>query len=529
MSGAGAMIKLSQFKAKLKPYRKKIKIGLIVVAIMLFFWNLSLAINNLQTKTTVLGLRFNNKPLSFLDRPQIEQVVKKELELQSQNNLRFSYQGQIIEVKKQDVGAKIDPTLLTNKLINEGRGSHLLQNIGFQTQALLGQKEEKLTGEISQALLTLKILEIQNQVDKDAVPIMPDFTHNISNTLPAKEGVKVDTNKLTVLIVDNIFSPPLQPIPLPTIKTFTTHKEEELVGVKKQALELIKKPISISSGGQVFTLTVDDLKNLLTVVERPDTKDPKKLILVLRLDDKKLAQKLGSFAEKVENITHSEFNNHDSFAAIYAQFYSGKRKLVEIPIGRRLEQKVLGVTNGPKIVYLTFDDGPNSIYHPMILDILKAYSVKATFFLVGQNAKRDSEIAKRTTAEGHKVGNHSLTHTFLPNLGASGISKELQTTGDILKLFNNNQDILFFRPPYGGVNLAVKQTSEKLNLKMFLWDVDPRDWSEPETQELVNRVVNNTFPGADILLHSNHLATVKALPKIIEALKNQGYSFETLN
>lgn len=530
------MSNFSEFKDKslsslsrFKNHHKKITAGFVILAILLFLGNVILGFNNLQRRTTILGLKLKSKPVGLLDRLQIEALVKKEIEVQNQNSLRFSFQDQIIEVKKEEIGARINPTLITNKLLSDGRTGDPFEDVSFQAQVLLGGKEEKLTGEISQSMLNLKILEIQNQINKEAIPIRPDFTGDINKTLAAQDGVKVGTDKLTILIADNIFNSPAQPIPLPTIKTFTTHKEEELISIRKQAVEFTRLPVSIFSGGLTFTLTTDDLKNLLTVVERSNPKDPRKLTLVLRLDDKKLARKLGEFAQKVEDLTHSEFDNHDSFAAIYAQFYSGKRKLIEIPIGRRLEQKVLGVTTGPKVVYLTFDDGPNSIYHPMILDILKTYNIKATFFLVGQNASRDSDIAKRTYAEGHKIGNHSLTHTFLPNLASPGILKELKTTDDILKPFNNNQDIAFFRPPYGGINLYVKQNAENLHLKMFLWDVDPRDWSEPDTQELVNRVVNNTYPGANILMHSNHLATVKALPKIIEALKNQGYSFETLN
>lgn len=508
---------------------KKNKTGLIIVASILLVWNIILIFNNLQIRTTIFGLKLNNQSLTFLNRLQIEQVIKKE-ELKSMN-LKFSYQGQTFEVKTAEIGAKVDPTVLTNKLLFEGRTGNFLQKIASQTQALLGQKEVKITGDISQSLLTLKIVEIRNQVDQDAVPVRPDFTGDLSKTLPAQDGIKVDANKLTILVADNIFNPPTKAIPLPVIKTFTTHKEEELIPIRQQVTDLIKQPLSIESGGLVFTLTTEDLKKLLTVVERPDPKDPQKLVLTLRLDDKKLNQKLGDFAKKVEDITHAEFDDHDARVAVYSQFFSGKRKLAQIPTGRNLQNpKVLGVqSTGPKIAYLTFDDGPNSIYHPMILDILKSYNIKATFFLVGQNAQRDLEIAKRTYAEGHAVGNHSLTHSFLPKLTSNAILKELRTTGDILKPLGSNQDVSFFRPPYGGVNLAVKQMSENLHLKMFLWDVDPRDWSDPETGELVNRVVSNTHPGADILLHSNHLATVRALPKIIEALKGQGYAFDTLH
>ncbi len=523
---------ISKITGLLKPalnihkHRKKIKIGLTIIALLLLIWNIVLVVNNLQTKTVILGLKLGNQPLNFLDRPQIEQIIKKELE-NGPKTLKFKFQGKVFEFKREEIGATVNPTVVANKLISEGRAGNFLQNVSFQTQALLGLKTASLTGDISQSLLTLKILEIQTSVDKPAMPIRPDFKEDLSKTLPTEDGVKVDTDKLTVLIADNIFNPPLEPLELPTIKTFTTHKEEELMPIRKQVPNLIKEPLSIASGGLVFTLTVNDLKNLLTVVERPDQKSPKDLALSLRLDDNKLNQMLGDFAQKVENVTFAEFDDHEARVAIYSQFFSGKRKLVQIPTGRRLGSKVLGITNGPKIVYLTFDDGPNSIYHPMILDILKSYNVKATFFLVGQNTQRDIEVAKRTVAEGHVIGNHTLTHVFLPNLGNNSILKEIQTTEGILTPLKGTSTL--FRPPYGGVNLAVKKNAADLGLKLTLWDVDPRDWSEPPTEVLVNRVVSNTFPGADILMHSNHLATVKALPKIIEALKNQGYEFQTLN
>lgn len=502
---------------------------LIITVFILLILNVFLAVNNLQRKIAIFGLRLNNRSVSLMDRLQMEKIIREEIDL-NKNALRFTHQNQTLEVPKTDIGAMIEPAALANQLIKKGRDGTLLQNLTFQLQAILGLKNEPLSGQISQSLLTLKIVGVQSQVDRDAVPVRPDFTGDINKTLPAQDGIKVNINKLTVLIADNIFTPPSRPLLLPIIKTFTAHKEEELIPIRKQAVELTAKPISIISGGFVFTLTTDDLKKLLTLVERPDPKNPKKLLLSLRLDDTRLHQKLGDFAEKVEKVTLSEFNPHDALATIYAQFYSGKRKLLAIATGiRAVNQRVLGTSTGPKVAYLTFDDGPNSIYHPMILDILKSGNVKATFFLVGQNSQRDSQMAKRTAAEGHKIGNHSLTHTFLPNLATAGIVKEIQTTNDILKPFNNNQDVSFFRPPYGGVNLAVRQNAENLHLKMFLWDVDPRDWSEPETDELVRRVVSNTTPGADILLHSNHLVTVKALPKIIETLRGQGFSFETLN
>lgn len=521
-------LKTLQQWIKLKP--KWVKTALLILALFLLLENIALSFDNLQNKTTTLGLRLDNKSVSGLDRHQLQEIVKKEVE-SNRKPVQFIYNGRIFEIKQLDIGAKVDVGQFTNQLIEEGRKGNILDKLISQNQSILGLKNIKLKGQISQALLNIKILEIQNEVNIDPKPIMPDFESDIQKTLPAQDGIKLDTNKLTILISDHIFSPPKDPIILPMVKAYpVSHKEEELIPIKKQAEGLIKQPLAISSGGLTFTLTVKDLRSHLAVVDRPDPKDPKKIMLVLRLDDKALNQKLGEFAQKVEDITHAEFDDHDARVAIYSQFYLGKRKAIAIPTGRSLEGKnVLGEqTGGEKAVYLTFDDGPNSIYHPMILDILKTYNVSATFFMVGQNVQRDQLATQRTKAEGHKIGNHSLTHSFLPNFSSASILKELKTTDDILKPINSNTDIKLFRPPYGGVNLYVKKNAENLGLKLYLWDIDPRDWSEPPTDELVRRVVSATFNGADILLHSNHMSTVKALPKIIEALRNQGYIFKTL-
>jgi len=147
--------------------------------------------------------------------------------------------------------------------------------------------------------------------------------------------------------------------------------------------------------------------------------------------------------------------------------------------------------------------------------------------MVGQNSKKYEDITKRTIAEGHAIGDHSLTHAFLPKLSTEAIFKEIKETKSILTLINNS-DVYLFRPPYGGINKEVSADVANLHLRMYLWDVDPRDWSEPSVDELINRVLSHAHNGSDILMHSNHLVTVKALPKIIEGLQSQGYSFKIL-
>lgn len=511
-----------------KTNRKKLKKILIIIVFLFLIHDAILAYNNLQAQTAIVGLKVNGRNITGFTAPQIEQVIKQEV-IRNNRPLKFSYKNHVIVVNQNELDAKVNIKQITNKLLKVGRRGNLFRKLFDQHQAFLGFKNEKIIGIISQGLLTLKLLQFQDQINQDATPPMPDFVHDINKTLPAHEGIKVDTNKLTIIIANNIFNPPKTQIPIPTLKVFPlVYKENELDPIRKDAIAKTKESISITSGGQTFLLSSKDIRSLLTIVERPDTLNPKKEILVLRLDDKKLNRKLGVLAVQVESETHAEFNDHDARVAIYSQFYSNKRWLISIPTGRALvNKKVLGEQTqpGPKNVYLTFDDGPNSIYHPLVLDILEKNNVKATFFLVGQNSQRDPQITIKTVEDGHVIGNHSLTHAFLPNLSQTSILNEIQTTNNILKPFNRNSDIKLFRPPYGGVNLYVKKYSDDLGLKLTLWDVDPRDWSEPDTDELVRRVVENTINGSDILLHSNHLATVKALPKIIETLKSKDFTF----
>jgi len=539
--------------------------GLTIIAILIIGENVLLAYNRSHSAAPILGLKLYGVRISELNQGQIRAVAQRGF---SERNpgLKLVYERQIMQVSPSDVGATINTKNIAKELTQVGRGGNLFKNIFLQDKALLGFSNwHPANGTISKSFLTLKILEIQDKVNQDAFPPMPDFRGNIRDTLPAKEGIRVDASKLVLLISQKIFNPPAKPVLIPTEKTTSSHDPRELDPLREQAAKILreKKPIQIRSGEKVFSLTPDDLKDMLTVVERPDVKDPKLMRLYLRLDEVKLNRKLGQFASEVEAITGAEFDDHDARVALYAEVFSGIRRTIDIPTGKRAGYKKEVSNNGgrstylyssdwqkytaavgsifskakiaktkqrstTKIVYLTFDDGPNAVYHPLLLDILKKYGVKATFFLVGNNAAKYDDVAKRTVTEGNKIGNHSLTHPFLPKLSEEEIIKEITETEKILKPINNDQNVILFRPPYGGVNTYVKEGASSYQLKLTLWDVDPKDWSEPGSNELVSRVTSNVHNGSNILLHSNHLVTVKALPKIIETLQREGYTFELL-
>lgn len=529
---------------------KRIAIAILILVILLFFEDILFIANARRIDKPIIGLKVFGTRVSNLSAPELKKFLKNPTG-GSLPTLTLFEGDQTTEVTSFDIGTAIASNDSVRSILKEGRDGTIFRNVWLQNKALLGLDSKRPIIQFSPELFQKTVARIALQINQDPVPPMPDFTHDLSKTIPGKAGISVNALELEKLIKEHILDSHPRPLAIPTTPTLSTHSNDELDSIRKAVPDLVAEPIQILSAGQIFTLTREDLLSLLTVVERLDPKNPQKKLLVLRIDDQKLNRRLGEFARKVEEITKAEFDDHDARVAIYAQFYSGTRSRHEIPTGnendlrkstadtsstRGDETQSAGVYSalaqnqpspGEQFVYLTFDDGPNDIYHPLVLDILKKYNVKATFFLVGENSKKYDAITRRTITEGHVIGNHSLTHAFLPKLSPASVRNEIQATEEILKPFQGN-DITLFRPPYGGVDANVKKSAKDLKVKLVLWSVDPRDWSEPATDELVERVVSHVQNQSDILLHSNHLSTIKALPLIIKKLKDKGYAFKTL-
>ncbi len=196
-----------------------------------------------------------------------------------------------------------------------------------------------------------------------------------------------------------------------------------------------------------------------------------------------------------------------------------------------------------KVVALTFDDGPNGIYSTQVLDILKEYNVKATFFTIGRNVELYPDIAKRILAEGHVIGNHSNTHDANHALSAQG-SRDLEDAQEIIYKVTGVLPHLY-RPPHGKKTPWELDCVNENRLIEITWGVSTNDQSEPDidleqtVQSFANKIVNKTYPGSIILLHdgygtehnnknSDRSLTVKALPLIIERLLAKGYRFVTV-
>ncbi|GAB2669572.1 polysaccharide deacetylase family protein [Kribbella swartbergensis] len=183
-----------------------------------------------------------------------------------------------------------------------------------------------------------------------------------------------------------------------------------------------------------------------------------------------------------------------------------------------------------KYVVLTFDDGPDPVYTPQILDVLAKYDAKATFFEVGRNVVKHPALTKRIHAAGHSVQNHTWTHADLRTLSAAAFRTQILSTDRAISA-HTGQVPRCLRPPYGGFNPAVTQRAKALGKDLIVWHVDSRDWTKPGTAAIVKRVLTGVRNGSVILLHDgggNRSQTVAALPAILTTLKAQGYGFRTL-
>jgi len=185
-----------------------------------------------------------------------------------------------------------------------------------------------------------------------------------------------------------------------------------------------------------------------------------------------------------------------------------------------------------KQVALTFDDGPDGRFTIQILNILKKYNVKATFFVVGRNAQKYPAVLKRIASDGHVIANHSWDHKDFTKLNKSQIRNEISKTQLLInKQVGNSVPIV--RMPYGAFNKNVLKTIADMGYQNIYWSVDAKDWSGISTAAIQRNIKKDLKPGAIILMHcsgkpSSISNTVKALPQIIEMLKKNGYKMVTV-
>jgi len=182
---------------------------------------------------------------------------------------------------------------------------------------------------------------------------------------------------------------------------------------------------------------------------------------------------------------------------------------------------------GPYIA-MTFDDGPSKALTPKLLDLLAAHHIKATFFVIGENAADHPEILKRAVAEGHEIANHSWSHPNLGKMSDEAVRRELRKTDETISAAIGVRPTLF-RPPYGSITPRQKHwIHDEFGYRIIIWDVDPLDWKRPGASVVCNRIVKETRAGSIVLSHDIHPGTIEAMPATFDQLQAKGFKFVTV-
>ncbi len=186
-----------------------------------------------------------------------------------------------------------------------------------------------------------------------------------------------------------------------------------------------------------------------------------------------------------------------------------------------------------RTVALTFDDGPGP-YTPQVLDVLRAKGVRATFFMIGNNAQQWPEYARQVAAEGHQVGNHTMSHPHMAELSRRAQGAELDRGTAAVRAVTGVRPCVF-RPPFGSFTATTVDVARDRRMTTAMWTVSTNDWAQPKTPSTKgrNRIVSNArkalaYRHPVLLLHDGghqRPNLIAALPTIIDDFRARGYRF----
>ncbi|MER6219977.1 polysaccharide deacetylase family protein [Streptomyces sp900105755] len=181
-----------------------------------------------------------------------------------------------------------------------------------------------------------------------------------------------------------------------------------------------------------------------------------------------------------------------------------------------------------KCVALSFDGGPSPTT-PKLLDILRQQHLHATFFVQGRgHISKYPGILRRIAQEGDEIGNHTWTHPRLTDLDEAGARAELTRTQNAIERITGTRPVLM-RPPEGRTDRKVAKVCRELGLAQVLWSVTAKDYETTDSALITKRVLEQTHRDGIILLHDLHKGTVPAVPGILKALKERGYTVVTVS
>ena len=186
----------------------------------------------------------------------------------------------------------------------------------------------------------------------------------------------------------------------------------------------------------------------------------------------------------------------------------------------------LGPPSGP-VIYLTFDDGPHPVHTAEVLDLLRRYGARATFFVVGAMVERFPHLLNRILLEGHTVANHTWNHENLTKLSGEAIDRTLERTQELL----GANATACMRPPYGALDDLARQRAEEHGLDVIMWSASANDWLDLTPERIAERIVAGSVDGGIILMHDgggDRSRTVQGLDLALQHMSDQGKRFEPI-
>jgi polysaccharide deacetylase family sporulation protein PdaB len=183
---------------------------------------------------------------------------------------------------------------------------------------------------------------------------------------------------------------------------------------------------------------------------------------------------------------------------------------------------IYNVQTNEKKIAISFDAAWGNEETQKLIDILKQYNVKTTFFVVGAWVDKYPDSTKALAAAGHEVCNHSNTHPHMPKLTHQNMEAQISACNEKIKSATGTSPMLF-RPPYGDYDNTLIKTVNGMKMYPIQWSVDSLDWKNPTPEQIEKRVISRVKPGSIVLFHNGAKNTPAALPTVLQTLQAQGY------
>jgi peptidoglycan-N-acetylglucosamine deacetylase len=185
-----------------------------------------------------------------------------------------------------------------------------------------------------------------------------------------------------------------------------------------------------------------------------------------------------------------------------------------------------------RVVAITFDDGPNPVYTPQVLEIFSEAKGKATFFMIGEQMRNHPEVVKQVAAGGHQVGNHTYTHPKLSQLNTAECLEELEQTEKVIEELTGRKPVIF-RPPYLDYNQDTVSLLQKKRYPMIgALNLEAQDWEQPGVEHILEKSRNAVKNGSILIFHDgfgDRSQTIEAVRMLVSELTSQGYQLVTVS